>query len=90
MPRWTPEAKMRQAELIRGWRPWEQSTGARTPEGKAASSLNAYKHGWYTADFLALRKIGALKVKLIKQSLVKYRKARKRKARAARARMLVL
>ena len=89
MPRWTPEARQRQAELIRTWQPWTRSTGAKTPEGKAASSLNAYKDGWYTADFLALRKIGALQVKLIKQSLVKRRKARKRKARAARAKMLV-
>ena len=29
-----------QAELIRSWRPWEKSTGARTPEGKARSSQN--------------------------------------------------
>lgn len=26
-----------QAALIRGWRPWAQSTGPKTPEGKAAS-----------------------------------------------------
>jgi hypothetical protein len=33
----------RQSELIRRWRPWEQSTGPRTGEGKATVSRNAYK-----------------------------------------------
>jgi hypothetical protein len=36
---------MRQAKLIRNWQPWRQSTGAKTTEGKARSSQNAYKHG---------------------------------------------
>ena len=40
---WTPERRVRQAELIRAWRPWELSTGPRTVEGKALASLNAYK-----------------------------------------------
>lgn len=40
---WTPEAKARQAELIRGWQPWKHSTGARTPEGKATSAQNRVK-----------------------------------------------
>ena len=42
---WTPERRARQAELIRAWRPWKQSTGPRTPEGKARVSRNAYKGG---------------------------------------------
>lgn len=40
---WTPERRARQAELIRSWRPWERSTGPRTAEGKARTSLNAYR-----------------------------------------------
>lgn len=40
MPRWTPEARQKQSELIRKVRPWEKSTGPRTPEGKANSSKN--------------------------------------------------
>lgn len=40
---WTPERKARQAELIRNWKPWEQSTGPTSAEGKAASSRNAEK-----------------------------------------------
>ena len=42
---WTPERQARQAELIRQWQPWANATGARTAEGKARSSRNAYKGG---------------------------------------------
>ena len=45
MRHWTPEERLKQAALIRNWQPWKQSTGAKTPEGKARSSQNAYKHG---------------------------------------------
>ena len=40
---WTPERRARQAVLIRNWKPWERSTGPRTPEGKAKASRNADK-----------------------------------------------
>ncbi len=40
---WTRQERIRQSQLIRNWRPWENSTGAKTPEGKAISSRNAYK-----------------------------------------------
>jgi hypothetical protein len=42
---WTSERRARQAALIRTWRPWEQSTGPRTAEGKARTSRNADKGG---------------------------------------------
>lgn len=42
---WTSEQRAKQAAMIRQWQPWTKSTGARTPEGKAASSRNAYKGG---------------------------------------------
>ena len=42
---WTPERRKRQAELIQKWRPWEHSTGAKTPEGKKKSAQNSTKHG---------------------------------------------
>ena len=38
MPRWTPAARAAQAAKIRGWKPWANSTGPRTPQGKAACS----------------------------------------------------
>ncbi|PRH81507.1 hypothetical protein C6N40_11865 [Arenimonas caeni] len=42
---WTPERRARQAELIRRWRPWEQSTGPRSDAGKARASRNGWKGG---------------------------------------------
>lgn len=40
MPRWTPEARVKQSQRIREWHPWEKSTGPVTQEGKAVSSRN--------------------------------------------------
>lgn len=40
---WTSERRARQAELIRQWQPWKQSTGPKSPEGKAAAARNAWK-----------------------------------------------
>ena len=40
---WTPERRARQAELIRTWKPWNRSTGPKTPEGKARAAANAEK-----------------------------------------------
>jgi hypothetical protein len=48
---WTEERRKRQSELIRTWKPWEQSTGAKTDEGKARSSLNGLKHGLRAKPF---------------------------------------
>ena len=42
---WTLERRQRQAELIRRWKPWEQSTGPLTPEGRERVSRNAWKGG---------------------------------------------
>ena len=53
---WTLERRQRQAELIRQWRPWEQSTGPRTPEGKARVSRNAWKGG-HRAELRELSKM---------------------------------
>ncbi|MGH6634624.1 MAG: hypothetical protein ACRED0_00285 [Gammaproteobacteria bacterium] len=43
---WTPERQARQSALIRRWKPWEKSTGPKSPEGKAKVSRNAFKGGW--------------------------------------------
>ena len=47
---WTPERRARQSELIRTWRPWDQSTGPRTDAGKAKASRNAEKIGEWKAE----------------------------------------
>ena len=40
MPRWTPEARAKQAEKIKEWRPWDSSTGPTSEGGKKRSALN--------------------------------------------------
>lgn len=45
MRHWTPEERLKQSQLIQSWKPWDKSTGAKTIEGKAISSRNAYKGG---------------------------------------------
>ena len=40
MPRWTLEARAKQAQRIREWQPWTRSTGPRSEQGKAVSSRN--------------------------------------------------
>ena len=42
---WTPERRKRQSETIRWWMPWNQSTGAKSPECKAAVSHDAWTGG---------------------------------------------
>ncbi len=51
---WTAERRARQSQAIQRWKPWQQSTGAKTPEGKARSARNAYKGG-LTAQLIALK-----------------------------------
>ena len=46
MRHWTAAERQRQAALIRQWQPWQHSTGARTAEGKAIASRNAFKGGF--------------------------------------------
>ena len=41
------------ATLVKQWQPWKHSTGARSEEGKANSSQNAFKHGLRSAGWLA-------------------------------------
>ena len=46
MRHWTAEEKAKQSKFIQSWQPWTKATGAITPEGKAISSLNAFKGGF--------------------------------------------
>lgn len=47
---WTPERRAKQSAMIRNWKPWEKSTGAKTAEGKLKSSQNSKTHGAYTEE----------------------------------------
>ena len=37
---WTDERRAKQREAIQRWKPWEKSTGPKTPKGKAQAALN--------------------------------------------------
>ena len=39
----TPEHRAMRAELIRRWKPWEKSTGPKSPEGKQRAAMRGYK-----------------------------------------------
>ena len=54
MPRWTPEAKRRQAEAIGTWRPWAHATGPRSDHGRACAAANSYRHGLCSVEGRAL------------------------------------
>jgi hypothetical protein len=60
MRHWTPAERLKQAELIRQWQPWNKSTGARTTEGKARVSRNAFKGGLHTRAQELLRDVSRL------------------------------
>lgn len=53
---WTPEQRERQREAIKTWKPWEQSTGPKSPEGKARVSQN----GWRGGQREAMRELARL------------------------------
>lgn len=58
---WTPERRARQAQLIRQWQPWRQSTGPRSDAGKQRSAANAVRLGLHTrAAKTQRRDLGAL------------------------------
>ena len=52
---WTPERRLKQAQMIHNWQPWQHSTGAKTEDGKATASRNAYK-GSVWEELRALRR----------------------------------
>lgn len=43
--------------MIKNWKPWERSTGPKTPEGREVCKLNAKKHGARGGNWNLLKKI---------------------------------
>ena len=48
---WTPEQRQKQREAIQRWKPWQQSSGPKSPDGKVVSAGNA----WTGGDWKKLR-----------------------------------
>ena len=58
---WSMERRRKQSELIREWKPWEQSTGPKSSEGKARVATNAWRGG-HRAQMRELSKLVNAKV----------------------------
>ena len=56
MRQWTEQERQHQAKLIQQWQPW-QKAGVKTEKGKAISKMNALKHGAYSAQVKAVRRV---------------------------------
>lgn len=70
---WTDEQKAKQSILIHSWQPWTRSTGARTPEGRAISSMNVLVGNANRAAALSIAKqeLKAVEAKVMKLSRYK-------------------
>lgn len=81
---WTEERRRRQAERCRAQRPWEQSTGPKSAEGKQRSSLNALKHGRHSRILAPYHDLIELNAAFLRQTQIV---ASMETARMVRARM---
>lgn len=55
--KWTKLQREIQGRAIRRWKSWQSSTGPRSPQGKAISSRNSFKHGCDSIWVKKLRKM---------------------------------
>jgi len=44
---WTEEERAKQGELIKTWKPWKQSTGAKTKTGKKYDKQKIFEFNHY-------------------------------------------
>ena len=66
MPRWTEEARQKQREIIMKSKPWEKSTGPKTPEGKEKSACNGFKHGFRSKEMRELKRLMAAQARHVR------------------------
>lgn len=64
---WTEEQKQRQREAIQRWKPWEQSTGPRTVEGKTKSARNGDPGWMWAAERAEVRALREYMNELLKE-----------------------
>lgn len=84
MPRWTVEARLKQAEIQKTRQSWCHSTGPKTQDGKNRSRWNAYRHGCTSAAALRLRKAMATQGKMLTLILAHARAIRAANAAAVK------
>jgi hypothetical protein len=58
--KWTSEQKQKQRNAIHQWKPWERSTGPKTPQGKEIASKNAFKGGLHAKLRSAIKDMNQL------------------------------
>jgi hypothetical protein len=68
MRHWTESEKKKQARLIQGWRPWENSSGPKSRIGKDLAKANSYKHGMYCKELRAAAIIVAACARIRRES----------------------
>lgn len=73
MPRWTRESRLKQAQKIRQWQPWQKSTGPTTVQGKQTSSKNKSP-----SDFVVLPGVGVVRpdTKAGQRAIAQYEQSR--------------
>lgn len=57
---WTQERKDKMRLQIQLWKPWEKSTGAKTPQGKATVAKNSTKDGQSVAMRQMMRELNRM------------------------------
>jgi len=95
MPRWTEEARLKQSELIKEWKPWEKSTGAKTEEGKKRCADNNYRRFTNNPELIkVMKQINEMKKthrdmqKMLKISPKKSEQKNKKKIRKSQKRFI--
>ena len=63
----TPEHRALRSQMIRQWKPWQRSTGPKTPEGKATSAMRGFK-GDERAMLRELARLLKSQAKLLKEN----------------------
>jgi hypothetical protein len=53
---WSNDRRAKQRAAIYRWRPWDKSTGPKSPEGKSATARSSLKHGATTRAAKAERR----------------------------------
>ena len=65
---WTLERRKKHSEKIQNGKPWENSTGPLTAQGRATSRMNALKHSMRSAKMRSLESATAVLAKFEREA----------------------